>query len=109
MTMVAADTPDGERLARVEVRLDSLDQQCSDIRADIREQRAEIREQRAEIRELLAEMQEGIRAHQAEMRDVRSDANKKFLWILGIMITMWISLFALITTFMTAIINKLTG
>ena len=102
MTTVAADTPDGERLARVEVRLDSLDQQCADIRADIREQRAE-------IRELRAEMQESFRAHQAEMRDIRSDANKKFLWMLGIIIAMWISLVTIWGTFMFILLNKLGG
>ena len=102
MTTVATDTPDGERLARVEVRLDSLDQQCSDIRAYIREQRAE-------IRELRAEMQESFWAHQAEMRDIRSDANKKLLWMLGIIITMWISLVTIWGTFMFIPLNKLGG
>ena len=102
MTTTATDTPDGERLVRVEVRLNSLDQQCRDIQADIREQRAE-------IRELRAEMQEGFRSHQAELRDIRSDANKKFLWMLGIIITMWISLAAMWAASMFILLNKLGG
>ncbi len=93
--------------------MESLENTVSEIREDIRESRAEnreaIRELRAEMRDIRSDMQEGIRAHQTEMRDIRSKIDRQFLWVLGIMFTMWISLFALITTFMTAIINKLGG
>ncbi len=85
--VTTTETPDGEGLARVETRLESLETMISDIRNDLREFRAEIRE---------------------DLREIRNRMDKQFLWVLGIMFTMWISLFVLIASFMIAIINKLS-
>ena len=83
--------PDGERLARVETRLESLEQQIVEIREDIRELRIEMRDIRA------------------EMRDIRNKIDKQFLWVIGIIITMWISLFVMWGTSMLTLMNRLGG
>ena len=85
--VTTTETPDGERLARVETRLESLETLIRDIRNDLREFRAETRE---------------------DLREIRNRTDKQFLWVMGVMFTMWISLFVLIATLMIAIINKLS-
>ena len=129
--VTTTDTPDGERLARVETRLENLETLVGDLRNDLREFRAEthenLRESRVEtqedLREFRAETQENLREFRVEtqenlrefrvetrenLRDIRNRMDKQFLWILGVMFTMWISLFVLIATLMIAIINKLS-
>ena len=92
--VTTTDTPDGERIARVETRLENLEQQIVEIRQDIRE----LRQEMLQIAQSILD----------EMRDIRNRMDKQFLWILGVMFTMWISLFVLIATFMIAVINKLS-
>ena len=69
--------PDGERLARVEIRVEHLEGQAAEIREDI--------------------------------RDIRSKMDRHFLWILGVIITMWLSLVAMWITTMLTVVNKLGG
>lgn len=71
-------------MARLEIRVENLERQVAEIREDIREIRADI-------------------------RDVRSKMDRHFLWILGVMITMWLSLFAMWITTMLTVVNKLAG
>ena len=96
--VTTTESPDGERLARVETRLENLETLIGDLRNDLREFRSETREN---FREFRSETHENL-------RELRTRMDKQFLWVLGIMFTMWISLFVLIATFMIAIINKLS-
>ncbi len=84
MTTTTTEMPDGERLARVEIRVEHLEGQAAEIREDIRE----------------------IRTH---IRDVRSKIDRNLLWILGVIITMWLSLVAMWITTMLTVVNKLGG
>ena len=77
MTTATTETPDGERLARLEIRVEHLEGQAAEIRTDI--------------------------------RDIRSKMDRHFLWILGVIITMWLSLFAMWITTMLTVVNKLGG
>ncbi len=129
MTTTATDTPDGERLARLEIRVEHLGLQNSEIREDIRELREDIRALRAEHREdfrLLAERIQRLESQQQEnfqtlqsqlqvfqsqnhreMEAQRSRADKQFLWVLGIVITMWVSIIALGATAVITMLNRL--
>ena len=77
MTTATTDTPDGERLARLEIRVEHVEGQIAEIREDI--------------------------------RDIRSKMDRHFLWILGVNITMWLSLSAMWITTMLTVVNKLGG
>ena len=96
MTTATTDTPDGERLARVETRLESLERQVGQVRGDILDVRAEVRDVRAEVRE--------VRANSDEQR---ARADRQFMWLLGIIITMWVSQVAMWFTLMLTVLNKL--
>ena len=50
MTTMTTDTPDGERLARLEVRVENVERGIQDIREDIRGLREDYRGLRTEIR-----------------------------------------------------------
>jgi hypothetical protein len=54
------ETPDGERLARLEIRVEHVERAVEDIRNDI--------------------------------RDLRPEMERNFLWTVGIIITTWVSL-----------------
>ena len=75
MTTTATESPDGERLARLETWVESLELHAAQIRDDIRELRARM--------------------------------DRQFLWILGIIITMWVSLVALGVTAMITLLGRL--
>ena len=75
MTTATTETPDGERLARLEIRVEHVEGQVAEIREDI--------------------------------RDIRSKMDRHFLWILGVIITMWLSLFAMWITTMLTVVNRL--
>ncbi len=77
MTTATTETPDGERLARLEIRAENLERQVAEIREDI--------------------------------RDIRSKMDRHFLWILGVNITMWLSVVAMWVTTMLTVVNKLGG
>jgi len=61
------DVPEGERLAKVEAAVESIVREMSELRADLRELRSEI-----------------------HSLSVKIDRN--FLWTIGIIMTMWVSL-----------------
>ena len=77
MTTATTETPDGERLARLEIRVEHLEGEAAEIKTDI--------------------------------RDIRSKMDRHFLWILGVIITMWLSLVAMWITTMLTVVNKLGG
>jgi chromosome segregation ATPase len=63
-----------ERVARIEGILEQMDKRLNHIESEIRDLRAEIRDLRSEI------------------GDLRRDLNSRFLWILGVLITMWVTI-----------------
>ena len=67
MVTVQADVPEGERLVRVESNVESLIRAMSEVRADIRDLRS-------------------------DMKDLRAMADRNFLWTLGIIIPMWVTI-----------------
>ena len=77
MTTATTETHDGERLARVETRVEHLEGEAAEIKADI--------------------------------RGIRSKMDRHFPWILGVIITMWLSLFAMWITTMLTVVNKVGG
>jgi len=62
--------PDGERLARVETRVEHLEQHMLALRQDIGQLRQDL---------------------QQISRDLHSKVDRNFLWTLGIIITMWVT------------------
>ena len=94
MTTMTTDTPDGERLARLEVRVENVERGIQDIRDDIRGLREDNRDLRTEMRDLRTEIQV-----------LRSSTDRKFLWVLGTVITMWITSFVLWGTTLLALVN----
>ncbi len=104
MTTTTIETPDGERLARLELRVEHLELQNTEIRADIRDIREDIRGLRTEVRESI----QGLRTEfRQEMGAQRSRSDRQFLWTLGIIITMWVSLVVMWITSMLTILNRL--
>jgi hypothetical protein len=65
-------------LARLEALLEELREGMREIRADIRELRTEVQHLREETR--------------AEVRRLDNKIDRNFLWTLGVMITMWVTL-----------------
>ena len=63
--------PEGERLVRVESNVESLLRDVSEARADIRDLRA-------------------------DMKDLRAIVDRNFLWTLGTIIPMWVTIIAAI-------------
>ena len=101
------DIPEGERLARIEFAVETLVRESSEYRADLRELRTELRsgftEIRAEMQSRFAEMDSKFAEMQSSINSVRNDArtdldrlntkiDRNFLWTLGIMIPMWITI-----------------
>ena len=74
----AQEAPEGERLAKVEADVESLVRETGEVRADLRNLRSEVQSVRVE-------MQSGL-----DRVNARIDRN--FLWTLGVMITMWVSI-----------------
>ena len=91
MTTNTTETPDGERLARLETRYENLERATQDIREDIR----------------------GLREDNRDLRkdnlDLRNKIDRQFMWIVGIIITMWITLVVMWVTSMLALLNRLGG
>ena len=71
------ETPDGERLARLETRSENLEQAAQNIREDI--------------------------------RDLRNKIDRQFMWIIGIIITMWITIVGMWFASMLTLANRLGG
>ena len=71
MAATQTEAPEGERLARVESKVESLIRDMSEVRADIRELRTEIGGLRSELKGAI---------------------DRNFLWTLGIILAMWVTL-----------------
>ncbi len=51
-----------------------------------------LEERVARIEGILEQMDKRLNHIESELRDLRRDLNNRFLWILGILITMWITI-----------------
>jgi hypothetical protein len=72
--------PDGERLARLETGAEHLELQVSEIRQDIRDLRTEHREDFLRL--------------EAQAQQLRQDTGRQFRWMVGIVITVGLSIIA---------------
>ncbi len=89
-----------ERVARIEGILEQMDKRLNHLESEIRDLRAyvesEIRDLRVEIRDLRAYVEgeiKGLRNEiMSEIGDLRRDLNNRFLWMLGVQITMWVTI-----------------
>jgi tetrahydromethanopterin S-methyltransferase subunit B len=60
-----------ERVARIEGIVEQMDRRLNHLETEIRDLREELRE---------------------ELRDLRRDLNNRFLWLLGVQISMWVTI-----------------
>jgi hypothetical protein len=65
-----------ERVARIEGILEQMDKRLNHLES--------------EIRDLRVYVESEIRSLRGEIGDLRRDLNNRFLWILGVQITMWV-------------------
>jgi peptidoglycan hydrolase CwlO-like protein len=67
-----------ERVAKIEGILEQMDKRLNHLES--------------EIRDLRAYVESEIRSLRGEISDLRRDLNNRFLWILGVQITMWVTI-----------------
>jgi peptidoglycan hydrolase CwlO-like protein len=67
-----------ERVARIEGILEQMDKRLNHLES--------------EIRDLRAYVESEIKGLRGEIGDLRRDLNNRFLWILGVQITMWVTI-----------------
>jgi hypothetical protein len=51
-----------------------------------------LEERVARIEGILEQMDKRLNHIESELRDLRRDLNNRFLWILGVLITMWVTI-----------------
>ena len=115
MTTTTAETPDGERLARLETRAEHLELQVSEIRQDIRDLRTEMRgeirtsrtEHGGEIRASRTEHREDFLRLEAQIQALRQDTERQFRWMVGIVITVGLSIIALGAGAFFTVLNRI--
>ena len=67
-----------ERVARIEGILEQMDKKLNHLEN--------------EIRDLRAYVESEIKGLRGEIGDLRRDLNNRFLWMLGVQITMWVTI-----------------
>jgi peptidoglycan hydrolase CwlO-like protein len=67
-----------ERVARIEGILERMDKRLNHLES--------------EIRDLRAYVESEIKGLRGEIGDLRRDLNNRFLWMLGVQITMWVTI-----------------
>jgi chromosome segregation ATPase len=60
-----------ERIARIEGILDQMDKRLNHVESEVRDLRSELR---------------------SEIRDLRRDLNYRFYWLLGVQLSMWVTI-----------------
>ena len=70
-----------ERLARLEGLAEQMDKRLSDLREDVGGIRLEMHQRFAEVRQEMAELRQ-------EIRELRG----RFWWLIGIMLSMWVTI-----------------
>jgi predicted RNase H-like nuclease (RuvC/YqgF family) len=67
-----------ERVAKIEGILEQMDKRLNQLES--------------EIRDLRVYVESEIKSLRGEIGDLRRDLNNRFLWILGVQITMWVTI-----------------
>jgi peptidoglycan hydrolase CwlO-like protein len=67
-----------ERVAKIEGILEQMDKRLNHLES--------------EIRDLRVYVESEIKSLRGEIGDLRRDLNNRFLWILGVQITMWVTI-----------------
>jgi predicted nucleic acid-binding Zn-ribbon protein len=67
-----------ERVARIEGILEQMDKRLNHLES--------------EIRDLRVYVESEIKGLRGEIGDLRRDLNNRFLWMLGVQITMWVTI-----------------
>jgi predicted nucleic acid-binding Zn-ribbon protein len=78
-----------ERVARIEGILERMDKRLNHLESEIRDLRVEIRDLRAYVEGGIKGLRNGI---MSEIGGLRRDLNNRFLWMLGVQITMWVTI-----------------
>ncbi|MCC6035397.1 MAG: hypothetical protein LM567_07880 [Desulfurococcaceae archaeon] len=60
-----------ERIARIEGILDQMDKRLNHVESEVRDLRSELR---------------------SEIRDLKRDLNYRFYWLLGVQLSMWVTI-----------------
>jgi predicted nucleic acid-binding Zn-ribbon protein len=89
-----------ERVARIEGILERMDKRLNHLESEIRDLRvyveSEIKSLRAyfegEIKGLRGEVMGEVKSLRGEIGGLRRDLNNRFLWMLGVQITMWVTI-----------------
>ena len=111
------ETPDSDRLSRLEVTVDYLVREVGDIKADLRQMRTDSGEQNRALREAMdrnrqelqeaidkgrQELQEAIDMSRQELQEAidmsRQESRRDFRVLVGTMVTMMVATWALIGT-----------
>jgi len=67
-----------ERVARIEGILEQVDKRLNHLESEVRELRSEMRSEISEVG--------------GEIRELRRDLNNRFSWLLGVQISMWVTI-----------------
>jgi predicted nucleic acid-binding Zn-ribbon protein len=78
-----------ERVAKIEGILGRMDKRLNHLESEIRDLRVEIRDLRAHVEGEIKGLRNEI---MSKMGDLRRDLNNRFLWMLGVQITMWVTI-----------------
>jgi archaellum component FlaC len=77
------------RVARIEGILEQMDKRLNHLESEIKSLRAYFE---GEIKGLRGEVMGEVKSLRGEIGDLRRDLNNRFLWILGVQITMWVTI-----------------
>jgi predicted nucleic acid-binding Zn-ribbon protein len=78
-----------ERVAKIEGILEQMDKRLNHLESEIRDLRVETRDLRAYVEGEIKGLRNEI---MSEIGDLRRDLNNRFLWMLGVQITMWVTI-----------------
>ena len=91
----AQETPDSERLSRLEVTVDYLVREVGDIKADLRQMRIDSGEQNRVLREAMDRNRQEL---QEAIDKSRQESRRDFHVLVATMVTMMVATWALIGT-----------
>jgi len=84
-----------ERLARLEGRVEELSKRVDDLRNDVNARFSELRN---DMNHRFAELSKRIDDLRNDIRRLEDRAESRFKWLMGTLITMWISIMAMLIT-----------